>query len=77
MINASLVKRGITRVSLRKTPVDGGKKDVPGILLNAYEVHFCQSDLVQNKYVELQTRFYPKSLINSIVDVKTQLYRID
>lgn len=62
MINASLVKRGITRVSLRKTPVDGGKKDVPGILLNAYEVHFCQSDLVQNKYFELQTRFYPKSL---------------
>lgn len=50
---------GITRVSLRKTPVDGEKKDVPGILLNAYEVHFCQSDLVQNKYFELQTRFYP------------------
>lgn len=77
MINASLVKRGITRVSLRKTPVDWGKKDVPGILLNAYEVHFCQSDLVQNKYFELQTWFYPKSLINIIVDVKTQLYKID
>lgn len=54
MINASLVKRGTIRVSLRKIPVDEEEKDAPGILLNAYEVHICKTDLVRNKYSELQ-----------------------
>lgn len=53
MINASLVKRGTIRVSLRKIPVDEEEKDAPGILLNAYEVHICKTDLVRNKYSEL------------------------
>lgn len=54
MINALLVKRGTTRVSLRKISVDGEEEGAPGILLNAYEVHICKTDLVQNKNNELK-----------------------
>lgn len=58
MINASLVKRGTIRVSLRKIPVDEEEKDAPGILLNAYKYifvkHICKIDIVRNKYIELK-----------------------